>query len=367
MLSSLFGEFGPRRLPVEPADQATVATTVVDTDVIVESDPARAMREHFDTTRFDLGQASAMITLLDPSGIWAPQVIRALCAAAGLRVERLNLRDRATLRSLAVIERTSVPRSAADALKVYHAESRLGEVAGEELGNALAERSQLTAVIVGALAPHAVTGLLRNLLAATRQPDWRCPWLVFIVPPGAAAMRRRILEQDWPRQVRTAAMSESLTGPASVWNAVLTAWEAAARTVGAPPIAPAPGAPASEPAPQWMARALESIATIDGVLGCAMVDTGCADLLAIAADADLQPEMRRLAGALCAARRAHLVVGGPELPAPDEITVSSGARQAMLRPLTASQTLGCLVLLDGAHCDLAKLRDRLIATERQAD
>ncbi len=363
MLASLFGEFGPRRLPTEAGQSAAVAVQIDDSDVLVDIDAAQTMRQHFGTTRSDLEQASSMITLLDPAGIWAPQVIRALSEASGQRVERLNLRERATLRTLAVIERTSVPRLAGGPLKVYHADNRSSDGLPQPLSEALAEGSHLVAVIIGALPPHAVTVVLRNLLAATRQPEWHCPWLVFILPPGANAMRQRILEQDWPARVRTAAMSESLTGPASVWNAVLTAWEAAASASGRPVGTVAVAGDLAPP--QWLAHALAPVANTEGVVACGIVDLDCGELLSFDADARLQPELRQLAQALCAARRAHRAAGGPEVAAPEEMLVTMGPRQGVLRPISGSETLGFVALLDRARANLPLLRYRLKDAERQ--
>ena len=72
-------------------------------------------------------------------------MVHALADAAGQPVQRLNLRERATLRTLAVIERTLVPRRQAGALRVYHAAIRASAMAQglaqDEISNALAERS----------------------------------------------------------------------------------------------------------------------------------------------------------------------------------------------------------------------------------
>ena len=141
MLRSLFGELGLRRLAKAPdeVESGFPATTFFDgdaarqmakpelsvDDVVVDSSPALAMRKHFAKTRSDLADAPAMITLLDPSRLWAPQVIRALSEAGGLPVQRLNLRERSTLRTLALIERAVVPRRQDGPLKVYHAEIRV--------------------------------------------------------------------------------------------------------------------------------------------------------------------------------------------------------------------------------------------------
>ncbi|MDO9285992.1 MAG: hypothetical protein Q7U26_13915, partial [Aquabacterium sp.] len=261
MLNSLFGDLTPRRLPATPPQAARGVAAAENTvvaaateDVVVDASPADAMRAHFALHRQDLQRASAMVTLLDPSGLWASQVVHALADAGGQAVQRVNLRDRATLRTLAVIERTLVPRRGADALRVYHADLRAGamtsDLARDEITTALAEGSQMTAVIVGAMQPHALVSLLRTLLLATCQPEWRCPQLVFILPPGAAALRQRILAQPWPPQVQASAVAEPLASAASVWNCVLEAWEATqgpalpADTRAAPPPAAAPHTPA---------------------------------------------------------------------------------------------------------------------------
>lgn len=374
MLTSLFGEFGPRRLPSDAPVPGAVASRVEEVDAAVDANPAASMRSHLAATRLDLGQASSMITLIDPARQWAGRVLRALSEAGGQVVERLNLRDRATLASLGVIERTRVAREAGEPLKVYQAESGSPAMAhpDDDLHHALAERSHLSAVILAGLSPHEITRLLRGLLTATRQPEWQCPWLLFILPAGASALRQRILEQDWPRDVHIAAMPESLTSPASVWNTVLTAWEAAAHAASQPSSI-GPGdtpvglidAGSPPPPPQWLAKALASVARIDGVLGCGITDLHAGDLLAgDGADAVLA-DLRQLAPALCAARRAHLAAGGPGIPQPDEILVSMGGRQALLRNMARSDSLGFIALVDRLRANLPLMRHRLMDAERQ--
>ncbi|OYU77768.1 MAG: hypothetical protein CFE45_30355, partial [Burkholderiales bacterium PBB5] len=93
-------------------------------DLLVDASPAAAMRAHFAQHRADLQRASAMVTLIDPSRLWASQVVHALADAAGQPVQRLHLRERATLRTLATVERTLVPRRGAEPLRVYQADIR---------------------------------------------------------------------------------------------------------------------------------------------------------------------------------------------------------------------------------------------------
>lgn len=393
MLNSLFGDLTPRRLPATPPQAARGVAAAENTvvaaateDVVVDASPADAMRAHFALHRQDLQRASAMVTLLDPSGLWASQVVHALADAGGQAVQRVNLRDRATLRTLAVIERTLVPRRGADALRVYHADLRAGamtsDLARDEITTALAEGSQMTAVIVGAMQPHALVSLLRTLLLATCQPEWRCPQLVFILPPGAAALRQRILAQPWPPQVQASAVAEPLASAASVWNCVLEAWEATqgpalpADTRAAPPPAAAPHTPAPAmtdtrapsrqpalPQTQVLNRLLFPLARSEGLLACGIVDLNRGDLLASQQREQPPTDLAALALALCAARQAHHTVTGGDSP-PDEVLITAGPRQTLLRRLPGEAALGFVAVLDRQHANLALLRFRLMDAER---
>ena len=415
MLNSLFGDLTPPRLPgadglpagVRPnaaahaCSTADAAVAALSEDVVVDASPAAAIRQHFAGHRSDLQRASAMVTLLDPSRLWASQVVHALADAAGQPVQRLNLRERATLRTLAVIERTLVPRRHADALRVYHADIRANAMeqalAQEEISNALAEGSQLTAVIVGALQPYALVALLRSLLQATRQPEWRCPQLVFILPPGAAALRQRILEQHWPPQVHATAVAEPMACAASVWNCVLEAWEAAqagqrpgtadplgaasasggqitpaSRTGGVTAAFPSrrPGghgggtfARPDAPMPEALTRLLAPLAASDGLLACGIVDLTRGDLLASQSRERPATDLAGLALALCAARQAHQSMAG-DAAAPDEILITAGPRQTLLRALPGDGALGFVALLDRQQTNLALLRFKLLEAER---
>lgn len=411
MLTSLFGDLPPRRLPDAPrptsvdaadataddAHGALVRSAAHSVDVVVDDSPAEAIRAHFAAHRQDLQRASQMVTLLDPSRLWASQVLHALGDAAGQPVQRLNVRERTSLRTLAVIERTLVPRRDADALRVYHADIRGGAsaagVAPEEITSALAEGSQLTAVIVGAMQPHALVVLLRGLLQASHQPTWRCPQLVFILPPGAAALRQRILAQDWPAGVQVHALAEPLGSVAHVWNCVLEAWEATQRagsqaavraapagltgptdlTMAAPltaPVAPLPPAPAARLPMVVLNRVLLPLARSEGLLACGIVDLATGDLLATQQREQPPTDLAGLAEAMCAARLAHQAVAADEAP-PDEVLVTSGPRQTLLRLLPGQALndapLGFVAVLDRQQANLPLLRFKLLDAGRLLD
>jgi hypothetical protein len=160
-------------------------------------------------------------------------------------------------------------------------------------------------------------------------------------------------------------MSESLSGAASVWNAVLTAWEAAAQS--------RPSAPAAEGAkpdealapPQWLAGVLSSVVRTEGVISCGIAELDSGALIAVDSEDNApQAELRQAAQAMCAARRAHMAAGGPDLPAPEELLVALGSRQLLLRPLARSHTLAFVALVERSRANLALLRYRLMDSER---
>ncbi|MBE7418163.1 MAG: hypothetical protein HS128_10500 [Ideonella sp.] len=377
MLKTLFGDLGPRAAAGDgyaPTEVAFAATAVLEegvpaalpresdpnvVDVFVAGSPAQSIREHFTTSRADLGSAPSMITLLDPSRLWAPAVVKALSDATGQPVEKLPLRERTTLRTLAVIERTAVPRRAAGPLKVYHADVRAAGLEHDEIVNALAERSQMTAVIVGALQPHALDALLRSLLMATQQPDWHCPWLVFLLPPNSGALRHRILCQAWPAPVRATALAEPLNGTSAVWNTVLSAWEACAN---APTFSARQTNVLDESS---VTKALFGLVRTEGVIACGVVDLGSGELLAHDSRRSLTVDLAARARRLSAARRVFSTAGAPAHDC-EEMLITQGGRIEMLRAAgPAPQRLGLMLMLDRRLANVPLVRFKALQAEKQ--
>ncbi|OYV00823.1 MAG: hypothetical protein CFE45_07495 [Burkholderiales bacterium PBB5] len=390
----------PQPLPADtarPAASGGVGLAQRSSDVVVDGSPAQAVRQHFAQQRHDLGSASPMIMLLDPSRLWAAQVVHALSDAAAQPLQRLNLRERTTLRTLAVIERTVVPRRGSAPLRVYHADLRSAPgshgLDPDAITCALAEGSQLTAVIVGTMQPQALQTLLQSLLAACRQPEWRCPALVFLVPPGADGLQQRILSQPWPPSLRVEVLAEPLGSASGVWNSVLAAWDhsrqqhalpahsgpspttpaAAGADAAADPSTHPPGArrypataAAATPDLPWsaplLARLLALLSRTDGLLACGVVDLHRGDLLASDARALPPAELALAARTLVAvqAAHAHAAAGG----ALDEVLLTCGHRQLLLRGLPGAPGLGLVAVVARAQANLPLLRFKLLDAEQ---
>jgi predicted regulator of Ras-like GTPase activity (Roadblock/LC7/MglB family) len=417
VLTSLFGDLGPaktpRRASVDAADGGFAATAIMESvatevnargqmvdrhshDLVVTGSPAQAIREHFADTRSDLDTATSLITLLDPAGMWASAVIKALSDAGGRPIERLHLREHSTLRTLATIERTTLVRRHEDALRVYHADVRAPGSENAEIPIALMERSQMTTVIVGPLQPHAIDALISALYAASMLPTWRCPNLLFMLPPNAVWIANKIAAIAWPGRLHVHVLSESLTGASSVWNAMLGMWNQVRAQSGWEPSGSAmpagvddlpiglaaltsaePGTKAAAPALPRLTRhaldlsgaqrALASLIVLDGLTGCAVVESTTG--LVLAREMREQPAIDMdIAAAACAqALRAHrqaaLSMGLGEQV--DEVVISAGPRQQVLRTVSRYPHLFMVALLDKHRTNLALVRYRLMELARE--
>ena len=433
MLTSLFGDLGPARGPDgkplvsdDPGDVGFAATAIMETvatevnargqmvdrhshDLVVTGSPAQAIREHFATTRPDLDTATSLITLLDPAGVWASAVIKALSDAGGRPIERLHLREHTTLRTLATIERTTLVRRHEDTLRIYHADVRAPGSDNAEIPVALMERSQMTTVIIGPLQPHAIDALLVALHNAAMLPTWRCPNLLFMLPPNAVWIANNVSAIAWPARLHVHVLSESMTGASAVWNAMLgmwnhvkaqPGWEPGAdptlmgvsdlpirvrdlgefSSIDLPLAAAGTRAPATAPdsAPVVMrisrsgldpSRArltLAGMLALDGLLGCAVVDGSTGLALARETLGDASVDMDLAAAACAQLLRAHRQASrslGLTEPV-DEIITSAGTRQQVIRTVSHHPELFLVVLLDKQRTNLALARYQLMELER---
>ncbi len=435
MLQSLFGDLGlgtdsgakKRRSDTEP-DQGFAATSILESvakeltaqgqivdrhvrDLMVTGSPAQAIREHFKATRADLDTASHLITLLDPVRVWATSVIKAVSDAGGQPIEKLHLREQSTLRTLAMIERTTLVRRGEDALKIYHADVRAPGTENADIPLALMERSQLTTVIVGPMEAHAIDGLLKWLNEASAQTAWRCPHLLFMLPPSAVWIANKVNAVPWPPMLQVHVLNESLTSASSVWNAMLGTWNHLKAQPGWEPsmsdaaefavevtditvpdpaplehsraasAGPAPMPELHRPAPAAVRptrnmldhahakRQLAEMIKLEGMLGCAIVDAGNGLILARDTPEDAIPGLDLdIAAAACTqALKAHKAAArNMGMPEPiEEIMTSAGSRHQVMRQLSQYPDLFLFVLLDRQRTNLALARYKLMEVERE--
>ena len=373
-------------------------------DLVVTGSPAQAIREHFAATRADLETATSMITLLDPVGVWASSVVKALSDAGGRPIEKLHLREQSTLRTIAMIERTMLVRRHEDTLRIFHADVRAPGPENAEIPVALMERSQMTAVIIGPMQPHAIDALLGSLKHATSLATWRCAHLLFQLPPNANWINAKVEAIDWPERLHVHIVSEPMTGASSVWNAMLNVWNEAKLQPGWDPSAVSPmlgtsdfpikvgeldagngngagakalgsvdspvGANAMAARPVLDAargrQALASLLKLDGLLGCALVEAASGLVLAHETrdpeSLDMEVAAASCAQVLAAHRSAAVTMG---LADPiDEVITTAGSRHVLIRALQRHADLVLVALLEKNRTNLALARFQLLEVER---
>ncbi|MEW6098582.1 MAG: hypothetical protein AB1666_05290 [Pseudomonadota bacterium] len=433
MLTSLFGDLGPFNEPpgrgrrrgadTPPADFAATAilessaTEVNDRgqmvdkhtrDLFVVGSPAQAIRQHLAETRAGLKTASRQITLFDPGRMWAAGVVKALSDASGQPVERLHLRRQNTLATIALIERTALPRRLEEPLKIYHTDVREAGSEAQAIPIALMESSHLTVVIVAPMSVAALDDIATRLHAAALGQLWRCPHLLFMLSTPMAAHASRIRALPWPGRLHVAVSTEPMTSASNVWNAILHTWNevkalpswdemalAAADGERTYPIrvadlgGPSAAAVAPEehrasdaaaaPAPQKgdaplggldggrLYRALNQLMQLEGMLGCCAVDatTGLVLQAERAADApDLPLELA--AATHTEVLRAHRRQAGSlgTTDRVEEIIVTQGPRHQVLRTLSAQPQVFLLAVLDKQRTNLALARFKIMEAEK---
>lgn len=423
MLRSLFGDLSPQRdAPGRRAaapETEFAATAILETvtgevgeagesgplvdrhsrDLFVTGSPAQAMRAHFANLREEQPPGQRFITLYDPAQMWAVSVIKALSDASGQPIERLHLRDQATLGTLALIERTLLPRRHEDTLKIYHADVRAQGRDAQLIPLALMERSDLTVVIVGPMHTSAVENMIETLRRAAGSESWRCPELLFLLPVGAHWIARKVRDAAWPAALRVAVQTEPMTSASTVWNLLLTHWNliradaeppgqaptdaavveapSASRPMPlvdtarrepafAPPLAAAAPELARRAAPARAVAVLQELMLLDGLIFAALVDVNSGDVIA---SEGRGPDIDRAAVAaaevLTVHRRTLRQMGHwrPNDPV-DEVLVTAGSRYHILRALQAHPDLFILAVLDKLRSNLAMTRFRIMEAQQ---
>jgi len=417
MLRSLFGDLTPPKTPTfedteqQKGREAFTASTILESkattvnargqmvdqlvkDIFISGSAAEAMREHFAHAP-DADAAPRRITLFDPHHLWAPGIIKALSEASGQPVEQLRLRDRAKLQTLAMIERTYVVRRQDDTLKIYHPDVRSREHETASIPLVLMERSDLSVLILGQLPSQSLDALLDTLVVATHEPTWRCPTVLFMLPPSSARAVDKIGAQDWPPALRVQMLSESFGSTSAVWNAMLGVWNRAkamprwerrgadrqpgldfpikvADLDDSPPTVPdgGPGAMQVELQagaatdtpldPQKASTALLALLQLDGLYGCAVADADTGKVIAQqlrdAQEVDLDQAAAAGARLLDAHRAAAQEMSLPEV---DEVTASAGSCMQVLRTLPGRPGLFMLAVMDKGRTNLGMVRLRM--------
>jgi predicted regulator of Ras-like GTPase activity (Roadblock/LC7/MglB family) len=249
--------------------------------------------------------------------------------------------------------------------------------------------------------------MLTLLLEAACRPTWRCPNLLFLLPPGAVELSERISRLPWPAVLRLQVHDESLTSASAVWNAMLGAWNQIkalpgwgaadeadsvpfpAFSLGTPTLAePAAHTGPAEPhtydtVPPVLgiakprrtldavraSRSLTDMGAVEGLLGCAVVHASSGFALARHGSAEQPFDVEIASAAAAQALRAQrLCASNLGLEAPvEDVMVAAGSRLFLLRTVARHPDVFVFALLDKQRTNLALARYKLMEVEKALD
>ncbi len=411
MLKSLFGDLRRHAPALGDDDDGFAATAIMESmlpdlppretqptephthELLVSGSPSAALREHYVESDSKQDPGTKLIVMIDPVRVWATLVISTLSEACSQAVERLHLRERESLRTLATIEQTTVVRNIQDSLKIAHADVRPLTPEGNDIQVALMERSQMTAVIVGPMQAHAIDTLLNSLKEASGLPTWRCQTLLFMLPPNAAWIQHKIQAVVWPASLQVLLIEEPMTSASAVWNSMVAQWRLAkaqqsmerdvllarrheefdfsstvapSKMVVTPELEGAAGRPKRISLEVQQAQtALDKMSSMDGLLACALVNDETSQVLARDTRLGQEVNLDQTASACAQLMRAHrqsaTLMG---LTTVDEITTSSGGRQVMLRPASHRPGFFMMALLDKQRTNMTLARLKLMELDK---
>ncbi len=375
MLKSLFGELSTDTATPQDDSQGMQASRVLEfrrhvadedgrvteqleQNLFVSGSPAFAMRSHL--AKAYPSEGHQVITLLDPAARLAPKLIRALCAATDQPVQRLNIRDQASQRVMATLERTVIPRRGDGMLKLYHAtvptwlSERWSDDDSESTPYVLMEASNMAAVIIDDAEPAWLDDMLAKLALASQSSTWRCPTLVFVVTPQTAWAAERVRAIDWPDDIQVQTIQNALVSPALVWNALLGAWDQN-------DLASLPNHAVEQVRSLEMSRAigreLRKLMATAGIASCAVGDLATGALVA-GESRDASINLSLSCDALAPLMRAQIEASqqlGGTVPL-EECFLSAGELQYVVRPLLRNPPRFLFARLNRSQSNLTLVR-----------
>jgi hypothetical protein len=386
-------------------------------DLVVTGSSSNAIREHFAKTRSDLSAAKRQITLLDPTRMWAPDIIQALSYGDEKSAEKLHLREQGTLRTLAMIERAVITPHGEESVRIYHADIRVPDHNHQNIPYALMERSHLSVVMVGSMGVDAVQALLRSLYSAMHKSRWLCPTVLFMLPSNGVWIANKIAMIDWPSHVRIQTINETHNTSAQALKSLMGMWNRAKLTPAIlPPIGtktvfsnasslglslplldlsevsqPQPLAAGLEEEPATelhlalrmdlednaapaeidatsihnASSSLRSMLTIEGLIGCAVVDTRSGQILSRHITKPSGTSLEQAAARSAQVLRAHQFSSDYVGTAAEseEITTCSGNKYHMVRTSPSHPGLFLFAVLEKENSNLALARYKLKEAE----
>jgi len=412
-LGELLGDRAPARAPAvsaarpagardtsPPADARGIGRAVDDStrELIVSCDPAPALLQQFDHAQPEF------IAIHDVGTASSRKLLAGVAAASGLTINKLVIRRQSYGTTLAILEFIEFAGGAAGDLRVYstQADSTADVASREGLARVLLAYSRLGVLMVGDVPTHALAAALKPLRDDIVTGPW--PNRDLLLLPEASSAALASLGGDLGRGTGvTVRTTPAVVRPSDAWNFISGTWNhlrtqiaatgklvpalaaAAARSpTDSSPAAPAastgasfgpyamtptveqlslrpmPAAPSEAPppdaAPGLLARYVDQLSRLNGMLDCSVFESSSGRNIAHAGSTP-EPDILASAGAalLASISRAGLRLG--QTAEQPEAAITLDTRHLILRPVPRHPKLTLQAVLDrSANLTLVRLQ-----------
>ncbi len=230
-LRALRGPLAPRapfaRLSVPGGESAAGPSSMFDsagasglTVEVPESEQgALALHAHLASSP----EVAAML-ILDPAGLWAHGVMRALADATGSPVDRLRVHSRAGLQIRAVVDETLLPAGNGPHRLVRCLHGNAKAMDRRVVFGALLAHSQVCAVLVGPMPTQEAIALIEEMQRIARLPGAEDVRWLFYLGADHRGLEARIDGHRWPSTPTVLHARPLNRSVSSVWNSLYQAW-----------------------------------------------------------------------------------------------------------------------------------------------
>ncbi|MBU6257397.1 MAG: hypothetical protein KGO01_03130, partial [Burkholderiales bacterium] len=200
-------------------DRSDIGRRIADDQVelFVSTDVAQALQAEF--TR----QQPEFVALHDVGSSASLRLLTSLAGPAGARVQRLSIRRQGHGVALAVLQFVEAPLADGTPVRVYATETDAEGVARNQIAKVLLAHSRLGVLLVGQVAPHALTAQLTPLRDAMLRGSWPNRDLL-MVPLGSGTALAAQATQLAGNSGVAVHVTPHASRPRQVWTFIGGAW-----------------------------------------------------------------------------------------------------------------------------------------------
>lgn len=350
-------------------------------ELFVSCDAGLALQQQFEHLQPEFIAVHDMHTTL------SAKLLAGIAVASGRPVQRLTIRRQGYGNSLATLAFVELPTASGATLRLYATSAEADSASRQAIVRALLGFSRLGVILVGEVPTHAQAALFKPLQEDIRRGPWVNRELLVLPLAGASALATLGIElaRNTGIGVRT---TPTVSRPADAWNFISGAWgrqqeagpapRAPAPVAAVAPVFPVASAPmpftpepsrplplrpmpevprarTPEPAAHPLARYVQQLSALNGMVSCCVLDTATGEPVAHAGSSPSANDLADNGAELIAAMLATSRALGFGLAMPDA-TITLGSHHLVLRAVPRHPGLALHAVLDKSQANVTLAR-----------